>query len=64
MVFFRPGDIVKFKPVTEDEYNAIQAQVDDGTYRYRQVPVTFDASKALADPQAYNHELMEALNGI
>jgi urea carboxylase len=64
MVFFRPGDIVKFKPVTEDEYNAIQAQVDDGTYRYRQVPVTFDASKALADPQAYNQELMEALNGI
>lgn len=64
MVFFRPGDIVKFKPVSEAEYNTIQTQVDDGSYRYRQVPVTFELSKALADPQGYNEQLMEALNGF
>ncbi|MBO1266669.1 5-oxoprolinase subunit B family protein [Arthrobacter cavernae] len=64
MVFFRPGDIVKFKPVSEAEYNAIQAQVEDGSYRYRQVPVTFELSKALADPEGYNQQLMEALNVI
>ncbi|WP_254679015.1 allophanate hydrolase subunit 1 [Arthrobacter sp. 24S4-2] len=64
MVFFRPGDIVKFKPVTEAEYNDIQAQVSAGTFRYRQVPVTFDLSKALANPEGYNQELMEALNGV
>lgn len=64
MVFFRPGDIVKFRPVTEAEYNDIQAQVSAGTFRYRQVPVTFDLSKALADPEGYNQELMEALNGV
>ncbi|MDP9988437.1 urea carboxylase [Arthrobacter oryzae] len=64
MVFFRPGDIVKFKPVTEDEYNAIQAEISAGTFRYRQAPVTFELSKALADPEGYNRQLMEALNGI
>jgi urea carboxylase len=64
MVLFRPGDIVKFKPVTEAEYNAIQAQISAGTFRYRQAPVTFELSKALADPEGYNQELMEALNGI
>ncbi len=64
MVFFRPGDIVKFKPVTEGEYNKIQAHISAGTFRYRQAPVTFDLSKALANPEGYNAELMEALNGI
>jgi urea carboxylase len=64
MVFFRPGDIVKFKPVTEAEYNAIQADITAGTFRYRQAPVTFELSKALADPEGYNRELMEALDGI
>src|SRR6478736_10923 len=64
MVFFRPGDIVKFKPVTEAEYNAIQAEISAGTFRYRQAPVTFELSRALADPEGYNRELMEALNGI
>lgn len=64
MVFFRPGDIVKFKPVTEAEYNGIQEQISAGTFRYRQVPVTFEPSKALANPEGYNQELMEALNGV
>ncbi|GAC1455264.1 MAG: allophanate hydrolase subunit 1 [Pseudarthrobacter sp.] len=64
MVFFRPGDIVKFKPVTEAEYNEIQAEISAGTFRYRQAPATFELSKALADPEGYNRELMEALDGI
>jgi KipI family sensor histidine kinase inhibitor len=62
MVFFRPGDIVKFKPITEAEYREIQTQVSDGTFRYRQAPVTFDLSKALADRERYNRELMEVLD--
>jgi len=64
MVFFKPGDIVKFKPVTEAEYNTIQSEISAGTFRYRQVPVTFDLSRALANPAGYNQELMEALNGV
>jgi urea carboxylase len=64
MIFFRPGDIVKFKPVGEDEYKAIQAEVDAGTFTYRQVPVTFDLQKALTDPTAHNRDILEKLNGL
>jgi urea carboxylase len=64
MVFFRPGDIVKFKPVTEQEYAAIQAEVENGTFRYRQAPVVFELHRALEDPERYNRELMEALDGV
>lgn len=63
MVFFRPGDIVKFKAVTEPEYREIQAQVDAGGYQYRVAPVEFDADRALADPRGYNKTLLGALNG-
>lgn len=61
MVFFRPGDIVKFAPITEAEYRRIQAEVDAGTFRYRIAPVEFDTEKAVADPEAYNATLLEVL---
>jgi urea carboxylase len=64
MVFFNPGDIVKFKPVDEAEYLRIRAEVEAGTFTYRQAPITFDLSSALADPESYNASLLEALNGI
>lgn len=64
MVLFRPGDIVKFRPVDEAEYRDIQAQVEAGTYTYRQAPVTFDLERALEDPAQYNKDIMEQLNGV
>lgn len=64
MIFFRPGDIVKFRPVEEAEYRDIQAQVEAGTYRYRQAPVTFDLERALDNPAQYNKDIMEQLNGV
>ncbi|OUM41104.1 5-oxoprolinase subunit B family protein [Arthrobacter sedimenti] len=64
MIFFRPGDIVKFRPVDEGEYKAIQAEVDAGTFTYRQAPVTFDLQKALADPTAHNRDILEKLHGL
>ncbi len=63
MVLFRTGDIVKYRPVEEEEYRSIEAEVEAGTYRYRQAPVTFELSKALEDPDGYNRTLLEALNG-
>jgi urea carboxylase len=64
MVFFKPGDIVKFKPVDEAEYRRIQSEVDAGTFTYRQSPILFDVGAALADPDGYKVSLVEALNGI
>ncbi|QIK63245.1 carboxyltransferase domain-containing protein [Leucobacter viscericola] len=62
MVLFRTGDIVKYRPVDEAEYKAIQAEVEAGTYRYKQAPVRFSLAEALADPDAYNRSLLEALD--
>lgn len=64
MVFFNPGDIVKFTPVDETEYLRIRGEVEAGTFAYRQAPITFDLSAALANPEGYNATLLEALNGI
>ncbi len=63
MVLFKPGDIVKFKPVSEVEYKGIQDDVAAGTFRYNQVPFTFELGAALADPHTYNRTILEALNG-
>ena len=63
MVFFRPGDVVKFRPVDEAEYRGIRAQVESGTFRFRQSPVDFDLRAFTADPDAFNATLLEALHG-
>ena len=62
MVLFRTGDIVKYRPIDEAEYTEIQAEVEAGTYRYKQAPVRFTLAEALADPDAYNRTLLEALD--
>jgi urea carboxylase len=63
MVFFKPGDIVKFRPINEAEYDRIRGEVDAGTYRYRQAPVEFVLEDFLVDPAAYNTRISEALDG-
>lgn len=61
MVFFRPGDIAKFRSIDEDEYHSIRAEVEAGTYQFRQRPVTFTLNDFLDDTDAYNRSLMETL---
>lgn len=63
MIFFRPGDIIKYRPIDENEFNDLNKQVDEGTFRYKQVPVQFDVTQAMSDPENYNQILLEALNG-
>lgn len=62
MVFFRPGDIVKFRPIDEAEYERLKSEVEDGTYRYRTADVRFDLDEFQADPDGYNARLVEVLN--
>ena len=64
MVFFRPGDIVKFKPIGREEYDRILKEVEDGTYKPRIAEVTFDLEEFNGDIEGTNTKLMEALNGI
>ena len=63
MVFFKPGDIVKWKPIDQAEYDRILAGVEDGSYQPRVAEVEFDLEEFNADMAGTNAKLMEALNG-
>ncbi|GAA1072398.1 5-oxoprolinase subunit B family protein [Tsukamurella spumae] len=61
MIFFRPGDIVKFRPIDRAEYDAIEAEAQAGRYAPRTAPVRFDLAEFTADPTGYPATLLEAL---
>ena len=63
MVFFRPGDIVKFKPMNRTEYDAALAQVQDGSFDLLIRPVKFALQEFLRNPTTYNQQLTETLYG-
>jgi len=62
MVFFKPGDIVKWKPIDQAEYDRITAAVEEGTFNPRIAEVDFDLDAFNADMTGFNATLMEALN--
>ena len=62
MVFFRPGDIVKWKPISREEYDRDVAAVEAGTFDLRIRPVSFSLQQFLADPAAYNTTLLNQLS--
>jgi allophanate hydrolase subunit 1 len=63
MVFFRPGDIVKWKPIDRAEHDRIKAGVEDGTWAPKIAEVEFDLAAFNADIDGTNARLMEALDG-
>jgi urea carboxylase len=63
MCLFRPGDIVKFKPVDRAAYEAVEAEVAAGGFAPRMRPVTFSLDEFNAGIDAYNAKLMGVLNG-
>ncbi len=62
MVFFKPGDIVKWEPIDRAEYDRIVAEVEAGTYSPQIADVDFDLDAWNADVDGTNAKLMEALN--
>jgi urea carboxylase len=63
MVFFRPGDIVKWKPVDRDAYDAAVEDVDAGRFAPTIRDVDFDLDRFNADIDGYNRKLLETLHG-
>lgn len=63
MIFFRPGDIVKFEPIDRATYDATVKAVEEGTFTPKIVPVTFSLEAFHADPEGTNASLLEALHG-
>ncbi len=63
MILFNPGDIVRFRPIGREEYDAIAAEVAAGRFVPRISPVVFSLDAFHADPAASNAKLVGALNG-
>lgn len=63
MVFFRPGDIVKFKSIDRDEYDRAVEQVAAGSFTPLVRDVTFDLREFQKDIDGYNAKLEGALYG-
>jgi urea carboxylase len=61
MVFFRPGDIVKYTPIDRERYDSHAADVEAGTFRINARPVEFSLQGFLDDPDGYNARLLEEL---
>ena len=59
MIFFKPGDIIKFRGIDRDEYDELRSQVEDGSYRYKTQDVTFNLGEFAKDPESYNKTLLE-----
>lgn len=62
MVFFRPGDIVKWKPIDKDEYEHTVTAVEAGKFEPRIENVMFDLDAFTRDIDGTNAKLLEALN--
>jgi urea carboxylase len=63
MVFFRPGDIVKFKPIGREEYHHTVEDVAAGRFAPAISDVTFDLREFQKDIDGYNARLEGMING-
>ncbi len=63
MVFFKPGDIVKWKPINRETYDQAVADVEAGRFEPVIKNVTFDLNAFNKDIDGYNAGLMETLHG-
>jgi len=63
MIFFRPGDIVKFKPIDRAAYDAAVAEVAAGRFQPRVRDFTFSLDHFHADIDGTNAKIGEALHG-
>jgi urea carboxylase len=63
MCLFKPGDIVKWKPIGRDEYDATVADVDAGRFVPLIRDVTFSLNDFNRDIDAYNRKLDGVLHG-
>ena len=60
-VFTRTGDIFKHRPIDRDEFDALRAAVEAGTFRYRIVERDVEPGRFLEDPARFTDELEEDL---
>ncbi|ELY67548.1 5-oxoprolinase subunit B family protein [Natrinema versiforme] len=61
MVFPNPGDILNYRRIDREEYDAIREEVEAGTYEYNYENVSFSPEEFFESPAEYNEQLMEVL---
>lgn len=62
MVFFKPGDIVKWDPIGREEHDQIAARVEEGKFEPEITEVEFSLDAWNADVDGTNAKLMEGRN--
>ncbi len=63
MVFFQPGDIVKFKSIDREAYDQALADVEEGRFAPLIRDVTFSLDRFNENIDGYNQKLGEVLHG-
>ncbi len=63
MVFFRPGDIVKFRAISSPEYDSISGEVRDGIFVLKTASVEFDLRQFEENSRSYNRALLDKFDG-
>jgi urea carboxylase len=63
MCLFKPGDIVKWKPIGREEYDHDVAAVEKGRFAPRMRDVTFSLDEFHRDIDGTNKKIVGALNG-
>lgn len=61
IIFPKANDVLRYRAIDRPEYDAIRAEVEAGTFRYRTREAEFEPAALLADPDAVNRELLEVL---
>lgn len=62
MIYFKPGDLVKFRPINRDTYDAALEAVDANEYEPKVRSVKFSLAEFNNGADAYNAKLEGALN--
>lgn len=63
MVFFKPGDIVKYQSIDQQQYQEIEQAVAQGQYQPNIKPFTFSLSDYQQNIPLYNQSIVELING-
>lgn len=61
IVFPQQGDIFRYRSVTREEYDAVRAEVEAGTFVYRKKDITFTPQEVLADPEQFSERVLRRL---
>jgi urea carboxylase len=61
MVFPQQGDIFRYRSITKDEYDAVRAEVEAGTFTYHKKEITFTPQEVLENPEAFSEMVLRRL---